>query len=108
MAKVDGCLGGESLAREHIAPVKVGRRVVGLAANGRAVGLECPLTPTCAGAGTEGVFFREHDDGTTDLYAGDGCWAPVGFSRCSWGEPGSDDPPGPLEVGPAACDCACA
>lgn len=82
--------------------------IPGACVGGRAVGLECPLNPTCAGAGTEGVFFREHDDGTVDLYAGDGCWAPVGFSRCSWGEPGSDDPPGALEVGPATCDCACA
>jgi hypothetical protein len=67
---------------------------------------DCELNPTCEGAGTQGVFFREREDGRVDILADD-CPEPVGFERCSWGEPGTDDPPGPLAFGPAACECAC-
>jgi hypothetical protein len=68
----------------------------------------CEENPTCEGAApADEVLYRERGDGTVDIWTGLGCWAPLGFERCSWGEPGSDDPPGELMVGPAACDCAC-
>jgi hypothetical protein len=70
-----------------------------------ATGIGCDPNPTCTDAGA--VSFREREDGTFDVITLEFCGEIDGFERCSWGEPGSDDPPGMLEVGPAACDCAC-
>lgn len=68
----------------------------------------CSVSLTCEGPGTESVFYREHADGTIDILPADYCGnEPAGFARCGWAFGGPDNPPGPLEEGPAACDCAC-
>ncbi len=69
----------------------------------------CANNPTCPGVRFADVFFRDNDDGTVDIVPSNACGhtEPQGFSRCSWGAPGSGEEPGELTVGPEACDCAC-
>lgn len=68
----------------------------------------CAPRPTCDGAGTDGVFYRELEDGTVDVVPDEGCGfnEPAGFTRCGWGED-FENPTETVTDGPAACDCAC-